>query len=454
MLSKGIEQTLALGSVALLLFSISSVTVADSDFAKLCNGNHVEISLISQAKAIVAASKSTSERSCQQFNGSLAALEPILEQVESGKVCQSDFVDKLSQYHTEFIRSKSVLIPQALRDFLMSLSAAIGSRCKATLFNSLKASIEGKVTEEDYSAIPSEQAKQEAEEFDIDDLLLAEDIKRLLAGKRSDKFAMLVNVEVGERFRKLVVACETKFKPIYSQLVVPIIKMSKLGYVGEKDDLLLRKWFKIVQVCESLSVADVYEDTANIVEDKKSLTFVSQDKAKELRKAQLSINEAVAFEEQLIDFTPTISTNLILDDEVPAANLNELEKLVMRPQKSHGVMSLIKKQIKSKLISALASGKMRLKSLASLKCSLRGKCVAELEDVPESALEEISNANGSRGKRFDAWWSTSGILTCIVIIPCAILVIEIYLLLLSVAYSVALINLGYSKIMHKEKPTV
>ena len=40
---------------------------------------------------------------------------------------------------------------------------------------------------------------------------------------------MLVNVEVGKGFCEMVVACETKFKPIYSQLVVPIIEMSKLG---------------------------------------------------------------------------------------------------------------------------------------------------------------------------------------------------------------------------------
>ena len=149
------------------------------------------------------------------------------------------------------------------------------------MFNSLKASIEGKITEEDYSAIPSEKAKQGDEEFDIDDLLLAEDTKKLLAGKRSDKFAMLVNVEVGERFRKMVIACETKFKPFYSQLVVPIIKMSKLGYGSQEDSLLLSKWFKIVRIYESLSVADVFEDTKNIVGDKKSLTFVSGDKAKE-----------------------------------------------------------------------------------------------------------------------------------------------------------------------------
>ena len=125
----------------------------------------------------------------------------------------------------------------------------------------------------------------------------------------------------------MVVACETKIKPFYSQLVVPTIKMSKLGYAGKQDDLLLRKWFKIVQVCESLSVADVFENAANIVGDKRSLTFVSGVKAKELRGIKLSVKDEVARDKQPIELTPTVA-KVILDDEVPAANINELEKLV------------------------------------------------------------------------------------------------------------------------------
>lgn len=171
----------------------------------------------------------------------------------------------------------------------------------------------------------------------------------------------------------MVVACETKFKSIYSQLVVPIIKMSKLGYVGEKNDQLLRKWFKIVQVCESLSIADVVEGTVDIVKDKKSLTSVSQSKVAELSKTQFFINEAVARDKQPIEFKPT-GVNLVLDNQVPAANLSELEKRVTKPHKSHGVKSAIKKQIKSKLRRTVASGKLRL----LLRLSVRRKDTTRL----------------------------------------------------------------------------
>ena len=86
MFSKVIRQTIVL---ALLLFLMSSLVDANLDLAKLCDGN-LEISRVSQANALVEASKSTSESSCTQYKNSLAALAPILKQVETGNVCQDD----------------------------------------------------------------------------------------------------------------------------------------------------------------------------------------------------------------------------------------------------------------------------------------------------------------------------------------------------------------------------
>lgn len=67
---------------------------------------------------------------------------------------------------------------------MISLSAEVSFRCNSTLFNSLTAGIEGIIAGEDYSAIPSEQAKEEGDEFDLDDLLLGYEITKMTAGKK------------------------------------------------------------------------------------------------------------------------------------------------------------------------------------------------------------------------------------------------------------------------------
>ena len=94
------------------------------------------------------------------------------------------------------------------------------------LTNRLKAETEGRITEEDYSSMPLEQSN-EFNQLNSEEVLLAGDIKKLSAGKHLGKFSMLVSVEVGEKFRKLVGACGTKSKPVYSQLVAPIITRSE-----------------------------------------------------------------------------------------------------------------------------------------------------------------------------------------------------------------------------------
>ena len=440
MFSKVIGQMVAL---ALLLFAIISIVAADSDVAKLCNGDLIGISRISHAKALVEASKSTSERSCEQYKRSLAALEPILEQVESGDVCQVEFIEKVGNYHNEFIRSKSFLIPEALRNFFVSLVFEISAKCKTTLLNSLKADSANRISEEDYSSIPLEQsAERGGDQLEVEDVLLAEDVQKLLAGKRIGKFVMLVNVEVGAKFRKMTSACETKFRPFYLQLIVPIVKLSKLGYFSREnneDEQLLLDWFKIVQTCEALTVADVFEDTEKIIGDKNSLTFVSADKTKELRKNQISLNEAVLREEQPIEYTPS-SINLSLADQVPEIDLNELEKRIAKAGKTPGIKSMLKKKMKAKLKKAFLSGKLRFKSLNSLKCSKRGKCEAEVTDVSEVALNEDDTRVERRKRAADP----AVALLCLVVFPCAMLAIALLVLFL-VGSGIYLIGEGIYK---------
>ena len=153
--------------------------------------------------------------------------------------------------------------------------------------------------------------------------------------------------------------------------------------------------------------------------------------------------------EQPIEFTPT-AVKVILDDEVPVANLNELEKLIMKSQKSHGVNSLIKKQIKSELRSIIASDKMRLKSLTSLKCPRKGKCKAELEDVQKSALEETSDKTGRRIKMSQNKRKPAGIVACMLIFPCAVLVLVLACILFVISAIYVLGEKIVNKITHKE----
>ena len=178
---------------------------ADSDLAQLCNGNLARISHLSQAKNIIAAIKSTIEPACAQFEDSLRKLEPILEDVDEGRlVCNVELVDKVRQYHTEFISTKSFLIPEALRRFFIVMCFEISRERKANLPARLAEDTRDKLSEEDYATLDG-PAKAEAESSPrtLAYVLLVEDIKKL-AGKQFDNFKVLVSVPVGEALRKMM----------------------------------------------------------------------------------------------------------------------------------------------------------------------------------------------------------------------------------------------------------
>ena len=400
---------------------VANCTAAHSDLARLCDGSLASISSLSQAKAILDENNSHEESNCAQYKNSLAKLEPIIVSIESGDFCKLNLVEQIESYHAEFVKTKSFLIPDKLRDFFVALSFDVSSKCKKYAANLLATDSNIRVTKEELEELNSVESKSPTE---LKDVLLVDDIKQM-AGKYFDRFKVIVSTEAGEKFRTLMLVCENKFKPFYSQLLLPSIKLAKLGYnrkVQEEEEQILSSWFGAIRVCESMAAAEIFEDKANIVGDKKALTFVSPDKATALRNSQGSLSEDVRKAAQPIEYSPPKSS-IEAVGEVSSVSANELEQLAAAKKvKPFDTRKLIKKALKSKLKSALSSGKLRFKSLTSINCSKT--CKTEVEDVTVNALNDLDNLSLQRVKRdlHDKIEVALEILFCVALVLCALLV--------------------------------
>lgn len=84
---------------------------------------------------------------------------------------------------------------------------------------------------------------------------------------------ILLKVKDGQTAKLIQSKCLNRFRPIYSKIIVPVTRLSNLGYFGdfsnnqnskEKSALLnnelLKKWYNLVQVCEALRPIKFYED--------------------------------------------------------------------------------------------------------------------------------------------------------------------------------------------------
>lgn len=180
------------------------------------------------------------------------------------------------KYTAEFDENDNVImIPIAVRHFFLAYALQVSHLCKRNLALNLKEDTERLLTEEEQSIMmlfdrstPVGQALVKGfKELDFDNVLYMKELDGVANRPTNDEFD-------GERKQHLkttathdssvyamALACKNKFKPIYDKLVMPIVKLSKLGYdyrgkefdQKEKHALSgnnMQIWLGIVHVCE------------------------------------------------------------------------------------------------------------------------------------------------------------------------------------------------------------
>ena len=437
-------------ALATMLLALSGAIADSTELEQLCNGRMKSIGRVSEAKALVEESKSFAGDACDHVKLPLLRLETIIKAVESGRICQLDFVEKVRQFKADFI-SVDGAIPPALVQFFNSLCFQVSAECKKSLINNLELDTKGKISAEDYAIFESASTTNSNSDNDdddenvsgprdFDDILLPGDIESVIGKHYKDaRLRMLVNPIVGEKMHKMVEACPIKFKPFYSKLILPIVELSNLGYnfqgemmQRELEELsrnkLVRKWFNIVQVCESFQTSDIFVDRANLAGDSNSLTFVDVEEAEKLRQSQGSITDFTSSAEPLV-YEPLNGSNL---DELWIQDHKELKKQVDNYKASYNrsrrVKSTIRKNLAKMLKQALSSGGVHFKSLNSLKCSEGNNCEAQVEDVSGVALKEVATTEGRNLVKRSIFGDIAILLWCIIFFPCAIAIGIMWLL--------------------------
>ena len=387
---------------AALLLAYASATVA-FDLAKLCNGELKSIDKISQAKALIAESKSST--GCNEAKLPLAQLEPILNAVEAGQVCQLDFVEMVRQYKADFVHSKEPA-PAALRLFFNALCFQVSAECKKSLLSHLEADTMDKVTSEDFELFESSESSKTSKSSgpkDIDEIIMPSETKSLIGRHyKGKRLQMLVHPIASEKMRKMIEVCAAKFRPFYSKLVLPLIELSNLDYnyqgerlEGELNELrtntLVHKWFNAVQICESFQTCDIFEDKANLI-DQKSIALLSEKEADKLRKKQATLNDLFGSVESL-KYEPQQANQideLWIQDEAQLKEQVAIHKV--NRKKSKRAKTSYRKNLKKTIKNAISKG-MRFKFLSapkvfSLNRNKNSDTLVELEDVSEMVLRE------------------------------------------------------------------
>lgn len=359
----------------------------------LCQNKQVKLESISQvrqlAKQLSASQYEQSNQSkdnCAQYLNSILDLDNVLAYVEAGRTCNLEMVDRLRQYQYKYItlnnpddasihddkNKKHQLkplepIPKALTKFFIALGFQISAECKIVMINNLENDTKGTITEMDYKLI--EYLEQNGASFlndddqitDYDDVMLINDITDQVGGRK-----LLIKAKTNEQLRRLLSACTKKFKPLYEKLIMPLIELSNLGYnyQGEllarelielKENKLVRRWYNIMQTCESFSYVELQQDDeegknddadqgdkVKMIDNNQVLTLVSTKNEQGKKVSEQN-------EQPAIEYNP-VSRN---SDELWVLRQDNIEQMIERYEVQATEASRIRNKLLKRLLGRL-----------------------------------------------------------------------------------------------------
>lgn len=320
-------------------------------------------------------------------------------------VCGEKKISAIESFHRQFISTTKAdmsirdkgshdLIPKILRNFFVVYAEEVSRVCKENLVNNLELDIKDKLlNEKDYSFDLSDDfidrlSKKMITFFheihSYDDavvpwlLLPHSDVKTkkvsrsLIVNKKDDRTGETIRMFIVTKnpnvLVKLQQSCRNKFRPVYEQIITPIIRLADLGYSFTssklkaeerllKNNQYVQMWYTIYQFCETLLPIKFYQGEELGGDDSAIFT---EDEIGPYEKAEALLIEDEQHETK-IEYEP-VRNKLDQVDKLPLSESAEALKLAKRVKSNSSArrrnlmkflvrtVRVLKKTIKSKFM--------------------------------------------------------------------------------------------------------
>lgn len=246
------------------------------------------------------------------------ALNELRELVSFDKnenICSLEKVEEIRRFNAEHL-SKDDRLPKAAKNFFVAYGLQVSASCKRSMIFSIESVNERHLlNEDDYATIePWTGAQSTLAEFmnefttsDLDNLVLPSDILRVSSGSDGGQQNQPVAIQVasGHPIKHLHNVCQQRFKPVYDQIVLPVISLINMGFNykskylvrDESEDFtknnVVRQWYRIVYICELLGSVDIFElkHQMQTGEDPQVVRLLTREEANKLRSAQAAAGD-------------------------------------------------------------------------------------------------------------------------------------------------------------------
>lgn len=327
---------------------------------------------------------------------SIRSLNDVVQKSNSN-VCSDQKITLIENFHNKFVSlarnhiEQHQAVPHLLRSFFMLYSMEISMMCKRTLINNLEWDVArkfpGLLELYNLDTLDGERVGElfngavlllmdafDSKNFDdiillwplIEDSYLAQRTDELLSpgGAIFEEFdeqlpgqalRLLVKTRSAQVMNNFRRACYQKYKPIYGELIMPIVRLSNLGYTNNGDEFerelaelrqseLVKRWYKLTQLCEAALPVKFYEDSSL---HSNELIMITKHEAQ-----QLETNNVTYIpdnQQQMINYKPT-TNGLLGRRSLEHVHSSEIRKMIRRIKLNESSKDQIRSRAMSHLI--------------------------------------------------------------------------------------------------------
>lgn len=367
----------------------------------LCRNRKVSISNVSGMLQLIEAINHDELRCAERYRAAIYELIPILMRKKE-RLCNDITFEMIKHYHFRFIQphiksfglptgkvfkgqlhpeprtyflqyddhDQILMAPISVRHFFLKFALQVSHQCKMDLIKNLVRDQERVLESDDLelmapfteALLGEQQAGAESPSgIDFDNVLYIPELdglKRRVSGElyeptggdSSQPSLLRTTADEGSDLYRMIVACRSRFEPIYNQLIVPIVRLSKLGYdyQGPKgwtesersflDSNLVRDWLVIVHVCEIFKYTRLVRVKPKLKTLGEFLTSKDDDDDDEGKPFALARGDSIdsSQEEELLDdrdlepveYSP--SERYLMEDELLVVKERELDQELAR----------------------------------------------------------------------------------------------------------------------------
>lgn len=408
---------------ALLLFVVGLASqVAAGDQAELlsqvcADQKNVELTRASELSSLVAGVSGSQSGGCSdRIRAAIVELDQLINSGDQN-VCSPGKIEQIRAFYTKFVDKKSLAnqqeakLPKALKNLFLSYGFGVSRVCKASMIGSLLADSQRLLNEADFDQINSWTSdnsplvKMIKNPKDIDDLVLPRDILALLqekAGKRGgldvdENQAVALQPATGRIVKKIQAVCERRFRPIYEQLILPLVSLSRVGlnYKGDemsqhleelKTNSDVQRWYRIVYLCEAVRTVEVFVDSESAMTGgcKKMVHILSSEEAEQLRASQPTGADDQTDVER-IDYQPGVEHKL--EDLIVDSQDKNLRKLVDKFEAHKSELRRVRSKVVKQMFAVMKEI-LKNHKVSFFKGLLKGGNTASINEELIKAIDE------------------------------------------------------------------